>query len=87
MSLCENDSDRGLQLKNHATGDVNSSFPRIMCAGMRLEARATPSNGRILASGLVVDEQTVVFRDHAREAAPGRANQCPVDNCGNVDKL
>jgi hypothetical protein len=36
--------------------DVNPSFARIRCVCGCLEARASPSNGRIVASVLAVDE-------------------------------
>jgi len=69
VNLCES----GVQLRDHATGDVKGSFARIKGACMRLEARATPSNGRIITPVLAVDEKTVVFRAHEGETASGSA--------------
>ncbi len=54
---------------------------------MRLEARATPSNGEIIASVLAVDEQTVAFGGHDREAASARAILRVWMTVEDVDKM
>jgi hypothetical protein len=54
---------------------------------MRLDARLTASNGRIVAWVLVVDERTVAFDHRNGEAVSDRATRASVDDCGNVDKM